>query len=168
MDGFQTLQLDKQLCFALYACSREITRRYRPLLEPLGLTYTQYIALLALWEAGKLRMKELGAALHLDSGTLTPLVKKLESAGLVKRARDAQDERNLWVEVTAAGWQLREQAVDIPYQAFCQSGISVQEGQALFEQLHTLLGRLQPGDVDGDGNGGDGDDNSDGDGNGDG
>lgn len=143
MDSFQSLQLDKQLCFTLYACSREITRRYRPLLEPLGLTYTQYIAMLALWESGRMRMKELGAALHLDSGTLTPLIKKLESAGFVARTRDAQDERNLWLEPTPAGWELREQAADIPSQALCQSGISLEEGQALFDQLHALLGKLQ-------------------------
>lgn len=142
MESQSFMDLDKQLCFALYACSKEITKMYRPLLAPLGLTYTQYITLLAIWKEGRMKVKELGEVLFLDSGTLTPLLKKLEAAGLVKRTRDVQDERNVWIEVTEAGQAMREQAAHIPQTAFCRSGMTPEEAIALHRQLKELLQRL--------------------------
>lgn len=108
------LALDRQVCFALYAASRAVTAAYRPLLEPLGLTYPQYLVMLVLWERGTLPVGDIGAALHLDSGTLSPLVKRLEAAGLVERRRSSDDERRVLVAPTAAGRELRERAVEIP------------------------------------------------------
>ncbi|MDF2924472.1 MAG: ohrR [Paenibacillaceae bacterium] len=142
MEAQAFMDLNKQLCFAVYACSREITKLYRPLLDPLGLTYTQYVTLLALWGEGRMKVKDLGLALYLDSGTLTPLLKKLEGMGIVRRARDTLDERNVWIEVTEEGWKLRDKAVHVPVQAFCMSGISQEEGDALHRQLHALLKQL--------------------------
>lgn len=137
------MDLNKQLCFAVYACSREMTKLYRPLLDPLGLTYTQYVTLLALWGDAPMKVKDLGKALYLDSGTLTPLLKKLEAMGLVLRSRDKQDERNVWIEVTEAGWALRERAAQVPAQAYCLSGISQEDAMQLHERLTALLEQLQ-------------------------
>ncbi|RAV01461.1 MarR family winged helix-turn-helix transcriptional regulator [Paenibacillus sp. YN15] len=142
MESQSFMDLDKQLCFALYACSKEITRMYRPLLAPLGLTYTQYITLLAIWKESRMKVKELGEVLYLDSGTLTPLLKKLEVMGLVKRTRDTQDERNVWIEVTEAGRKLQKQATHIPQTAFCRSGMTPEEAISLHRQLKELLVRL--------------------------
>ena len=113
MDKYDCLKLDNQLCFPLYACSREIVRQYTPYLEPLGLTYTQYITLMALWEHRMLSVKDMGKLLHLDSGTLTPVLKALEKKGLVTRARGL-DRRNLDVTLTEAGEALKERAVEVP------------------------------------------------------
>jgi MarR family transcriptional regulator, organic hydroperoxide resistance regulator len=143
MDAKPHMELDNQLCFLFYACSREITRLYRPLLDPLGLTYTQYVTLLALWRDGKKKVKDLGAELYLDSGTLTPLLKKLEATGVVKRTRDRQDERNVWIEVTEAGWRLREEASHVPYEAYCRMGVTPEEGMALHGQMTDMLKKLQ-------------------------
>lgn len=142
MESQAYMNLNHQLCFALYACSREMTKLYRPLLEPIGLTYTQYVTLLALWEDGRMMVKELGKALYLDSGTLTPLLKKLEAMGVVRRIRDRQDERNMWIEVTEAGWKLREAASEIPVKIFCMSGLALEDGMALHGQLTALLKQL--------------------------
>lgn len=111
--GF-TLLLDDQLCFALYAASRAVTQRYRPLLDELGLTYPQYLAMLVLWEHGAVPVKDIGTALQLDYGTLTPLIKRLEANGLVRRERSAQDERTVLVSLTHAGEELRERAATVP------------------------------------------------------
>ena len=108
------LQLDKQLCFALYAASRAMTQAYQPLLALLGLTYPQYLAMLVLWEQDGSSVKQLGERLHLDSGTLTPLLKRLENAGLVQRQRSSEDERSVVIWLTAAGKALEEQAAPIP------------------------------------------------------
>jgi MarR family transcriptional regulator, organic hydroperoxide resistance regulator len=109
------LALDQQLCFALYDASRALIRAYGPLLEPLGLTYPQYVAMLALWEESEpVTVGALGDRLGLDSGTLTPLFKRLEQSGLVRRSRDPKDERRVLVTLTSAGWALRDQAADIP------------------------------------------------------
>lgn len=106
--------LDDQLCFALYAASRAVTQRYRPLLENLGLTYPQYLVLLVLWEHDTVPVKDIGAALQLDYGTLTPLVKRLETAGFVRRERDPDDERTVRVSLTDRGVDLRERAREVP------------------------------------------------------
>lgn len=112
--GFDPLALDNQLCFPLYATSRAVTRRYAPLLKKLGLTYTQYIAMMVLWEEGPVTVRELGGRLHLDSGTLTPLLKKMEAKGLLTRRRDGADERRVVVTLTDAGRALRQEALAVP------------------------------------------------------
>ena len=111
---FEALKLENQLCFPLYACSREIVKQYKPYLKELDLTYTQYIAMLALWEHEQMNVRELGDKLHLDSGTLTPVLKKLEQKGYLTRKRDTSDERVLNVTLTKEGAALRRAAVDIP------------------------------------------------------
>ena len=111
---YDCLKLENQLCFPLYVCSKEIVRRYTPFLEPLGLTYTQYIALMALWEYGSMSVKDLGSKLYLDSGTLTPLLKKLEDKGYVRRVRSKNDERLVIIELTDEGIALRDEAKKVP------------------------------------------------------
>ena len=115
----EMLRLDNQLCFALYAATGLVTRAYRPLLEPLGLTYPQYLAMLVLWEKAPRTVSELGEALGLDSGTLTPLLKRLEAAGYVTRARDPEDERRVKIGLTQTGSDLRERAVQVPTALAC-------------------------------------------------
>ncbi|MBW8736039.1 MAG: MarR family transcriptional regulator [Streptomyces turgidiscabies] len=107
-------RLDDQLCFALYAAQRAVTAAYRPLLDELGLTYPQYLVLLVLWERGEVTVKELGSALCLDYGTVSPLLKRLEGAGLVRRERSARDERSFSIGVTGRGEELRERAASVP------------------------------------------------------
>ena len=109
-DKYDALKLENQLCFPLYACSKEIVRRYKPYLDEIDLTYTQYIAMMVLWEHGRINVKDMGALLYLDSGTLTPVLKKLEQKGYLTRERDHADERVLNVTITEAGEQLKEQA----------------------------------------------------------
>ena len=125
----------------LYACSREIVKRYKPFLDAIGLTYTQYIAMMVLWERKSVNVKELGEYLYLDSGTLTPLLKKLESKGLLSRARSEKDERSLVVSITAAGEKLREKAVDIPMQIASCTNLSSEEGAVLYKILYMILGK---------------------------
>lgn len=114
MKNDRCLELDRQLCFPLYAASREVIRKYKPFLDELGLTYTQYIVMLVLWEEEEISMHALGEKLFLDSGTLTPLLLKLEQKGLVERSRNKEDERELLVEVTDKGIGLKVQAREIP------------------------------------------------------
>ena len=113
-DKYEALKLDNRVCFPLYACSKEIVRAYTPFLKKLDLTYTQYITMLVLWEEKRVYVKDLGRKLYLDSGTLTPVLKKLENKGLVSRDRCKSDERNLCVTLTAEGEQLKEEAAKIP------------------------------------------------------
>jgi DNA-binding MarR family transcriptional regulator len=136
------LRLDRQLCFALYSTSLAMTKLYKPLLDPLGLTYPQYLAMLVLWERDGLAVSELGARLMLDSGTLTPLLKRLEAAGLVQRLRDAADERRVLVRLTSAGRQLKAKAVHVPAQIFCASGCSLDELAALTSRLTALRDQI--------------------------
>lgn len=135
----EILKLDNQLCFALYACSREINRLYKPYLDALGITYTQYVTLLVLWEKDNLTVKELGLRLHLDSGTLTPLLKKLENIDLITRLRDKEDERNVYVKLTEKGYETKEKALQIPTKVFCETGLSLAEAISLRESLQHLL-----------------------------
>lgn len=139
MDKYDCLKLDNQLCFPLYACSREIVRQYTPYLEPLGLTYTQYITLMALWEHRMLSVKDMGKLLHLDSGTLTPVLKKLEEKGLVNRRRSREDERSLIVSLTEKGEALREQAVEIPAKVTGGLRLPQEDVQALYRLLNKML-----------------------------
>jgi DNA-binding MarR family transcriptional regulator len=136
---YEPLKLDNQLCFALYACSRELNKLYKPFLDDLGLTYTQYVTLLVLWENDNITVKELGNKLHLDSGTLTPLLKKLESMGIVNRVRDTEDERNVYVTLTNEGTIMKDKALQIPSRIFCSTGLSLEEVIDLREKLKTLL-----------------------------
>jgi MarR family transcriptional regulator, organic hydroperoxide resistance regulator len=138
----QALRLDNQLCFALYSASLAMTKLYKPLLEELGLTYPQYLALLVLWEKDGVAVSELGERLSLDSGTLTPLLKRLEAAGLVSRLRDAADERRVLIRLTADGRQLKARAARIPGCVLQASQCDVAEAMALTRQVQALRDRL--------------------------
>lgn len=137
------LKLENQLCFPLYAVSKEITRRYTPFLEPLGLTYTQYIAMLVLWEEKKCNVTELGKKLFLDSGTLTPLLKKLEAKGYVKRTRETSDERCLSVCLTDKGELLQSKAKSIPKSMASCVNLSPDEVKTLYNTLYKILGSFK-------------------------
>lgn len=141
--NYESLKLDNQLCFALYACAKEVTRIYKPFLDKFGITYTQYITLLALWEEDNITVKELGKKLHLDSGTLTPLLKKLENMEILKRIRDTEDERNVYVKLSEKGMKMKDEALEIPGKVFCSTGMSMEEVLDLREKLKLLLNNLQ-------------------------
>lgn len=136
---YDPLKLENQLCFPLYACSREIIKKYRPLLEKLDLTYTQYIAMMVLWEQRKLSVKELGKKLYLDSGTLTPVLKSLEAKGFVTRNRSTEDERVLMVEITKKGDALKEKAISVPQELGKCIVLSPDEAACLYKILYKLL-----------------------------
>ncbi|MCH5266095.1 MAG: MarR family transcriptional regulator [Lachnospiraceae bacterium] len=136
---YEALKIENQLCFPLYACSREIIKKYKPYLDELDLTYTQYITMMVLWERKELTVKELGQRLFLDSGTLTPLLKKMEAKGLLTRTRSEADERSLIVTVTEAGEQLKEQAADIPEQMARCSQLEPEEAAELYRILYKIL-----------------------------
>jgi DNA-binding MarR family transcriptional regulator len=127
----ESLRLDQQLCFALYSASRALTRAYAPLLEPLGLTYPQYLALLVLWEEDGISVKQLGDRLALDSATLTPLLKRLAERGIVERRRDEKDERVVRIHLTPNGRALRGKARRIPEGLACRAGFDIHDNQAL-------------------------------------
>nr|WP_063824407.1 MarR family transcriptional regulator [Paenibacillus daejeonensis] len=127
----------------MYACSREITKLYQPLLKALNLTYTQYLTMLVLWETDGIPVKELGARLYLDSGTLTPLLKKLEAAGLVTRTRDRADERSVLIGLTPNGAALRQQGACVPEQALQQSTLPPDKLQQLYQLSRELLHDLK-------------------------
>ena len=132
------LLLQNQLCFPLYAAAKETVRCYRAYLDPLGLTYTQYIAMMALWKHKKMTISEMGRLLYLDSGTLTPMLKKMEQAGLVMRTRSATDERNVEITLTDAGWELREKAMHVP--SGMAQFVNLEPGEVI--QLYHLLYKL--------------------------
>ena len=138
----QALLLDNQLCFALYSASLAMTKLYKPLLDELGLTYPQYLVMLVLWEGDGLMVSELGQRLCLDSGTLTPLLKRLESTGLVSRMRDAEDERRVRIQLTAAGRKLKARAAKVPGCVLAASQCSIPELLQLTKQVRTLRERL--------------------------
>lgn len=137
---FDSLKIKNQLCFPLYACSREVIKRYTPFLDEIGLTYTQYIAMMVFWEERSLTVKELGERLFLDSGTLTPLLKKMEKKGLITRKRSDRDERFLIAEITEYGEQLREKAADIPEKMAKCSNLDPEEAAQLYRILYKMLG----------------------------
>ena len=139
------LLLDNQLCFPLYACAREVVKRYRPFLDDLGLTYTQYIAMMVLWETPCVSSRQLGRRLFLDSGTLTPVLKRLETMGYVNRKRDEKDERNLIVTLTEAGQALKERAAFIPGQMAACIRMEPEDALQLYTLLHRLLDTMQEG-----------------------
>ena len=137
------LALDNQFCFALYSASLAVTKTYKPLLDALGLTYPQYLVMLVLWEHDDLLVKDIGHALFLDSGTLTPLLKRLESAGLLLRQRDKEDERQVRITLTKEGKELQQAAQNIPPQIMCASKQSANTLIELRTQLSALRDELQ-------------------------
>ena len=142
LEGYEQLKLENQLCFPLYAAAKEVVRKYKPLLDELDLTYTQYITMMVLWENESLNVKELGSMLYLDSGTLTPLLKKLEAKGYITRSRCKEDERNLIIEITEKGEALKEQAADIPKEMIQWVNISKEEIKVLYQALYKLLSQI--------------------------
>ncbi len=134
----EKLKIDNQLCFPMYACAKEIVRRYTPLLSPFGLTYTQYIAMMVLWEHKTLTVKQLGKRLFLDSGTLTPMLKKMESSGWICRARLDSDERVVVVSITEKGEALQDLVADVPDKM--SQCVALESGEAM--QLYTLLNKM--------------------------
>jgi DNA-binding MarR family transcriptional regulator len=138
-DGTDPLELERQVCFALSVAARNVVAVYRPLLEPMGLTHPQYLVMLALWQHGRLSVKDLSRLLQLDPGTLSPLVKRLESAGLVSRGRDPRDERALAITLTEAGRALRKQAERIPAGIVERLGMDVAELAALHAALTDVI-----------------------------
>jgi DNA-binding MarR family transcriptional regulator len=139
MDADEVLRLDRQICFLLYGASRAVTQLYQPLLEPLGLTYPQYLVMLVLWEEGKASVGRLSERLYLDSGTLTPLLKRLEASGLVRRERSADDARVVDVGLTTAGKKLKRAALSVPQALACRVGLSGDEFARLHRQLVFLF-----------------------------
>ncbi len=139
---YDPLKLENQLCFPLYACAREVVKKYKPFLDEIGLTYTQYIAMMVLWENKNMNVKSLGECLYLDSGTLTPLLKKLEAEGLVTRTRSIEDERNLIVTLTDKGEALKQKALNIPQQIGKCINITQEDAQTLYRILYQILGNL--------------------------
>ena len=137
------LHLDRQLCFALYSTSLAMTKLYKPLLEPLGLTYPQYLAMLVLWQQDGITVSQLGERLVLDSGTLTPLLKRLESGGLVQRLRDSADERRVLLQLTVEGRALRKRALKVPASVAQASGCQLDELASLTARLHALRDQIQ-------------------------
>ena len=136
---YEALKLENQLCFPLYACAREVVKKYKPFLDDIGLTYTQYVTMLVLWEKPEITSKEIGERLHLDSGTLTPVIKKLADKGLVTRRRAPEDERNLVVALTDAGLALRDRAASIPDQLAGCVRLDPEDARTLYRILYQLL-----------------------------
>ena len=143
MNEKEALKLDNQLCFALYTCSKEIIRMYKPFLDPFGLTYTQYITLLVLWEEDNISVSELGSKLLLDSGTITPLLKRLEAAQWLERVRSSKDERRVTICLTEKGRKLQESFYDLPNKLFCSSGLEINEAMQLKNLLSSTLSKIQ-------------------------
>lgn len=142
-DKYDALKLDNQLCFPLYACAKEIVKRYKPFLDEIDLTYTQYITMMVLWEHKAMNVKELGSYLFLDSGTLSPVLKKLEQKQYITRKRSEKDERVLDVAITKDGEKLKEKAVDIPTKIGACVPLEEADAMKLFEIMHKLLDELK-------------------------
>lgn len=139
MDKYENIKLDNQLCFALYAASREVIKLYKPLLDKYNLTYTQYVTMLVLWEHEEMTVKQIGEKLHLDSGTLTAVLKKLESMELIRRFRDSKDDRVVNVQLSEKGKLLKEEIIEVPEQVYCKVGLEFEELKILKKSLDGLL-----------------------------
>ena len=139
MGKCEKMKLDNQLCFSLYAASREVIKTYKPQLDKYGLTYTQYIAMLVVWEYEKITVKEMGQKLHLDSGTLTPVLKKLLSMELIYKYRDKDDDRVVIVEVTEKGRKMKEEIIEVPEKMYCKFGKNIENVVELKRLLDNLL-----------------------------
>lgn len=144
--NYDLLMLDNQLCFSLYVCSKEIIKKYKALLDPYGLTYTGYIIMMALWEKDDVTVKELGTRLYLDSGTLTPMLKKLEAQDYIKRIRSSSDERNVYIQLTSKGRELKEEALSIPKSMICSLDLDPGYAGGLLDALHKMMERLESSD----------------------
>lgn len=142
------LELDRQVCFALSVASRAVIGVYRPVLEPLGLTHPQYLVMLAMWQYSPLTVKDLSAHLHLEPATISPLLKRLETAGLIVRQRNPEDERALRLTLTESGRALREQALAVPGQVMERTGMSIDELQELHAVLTSVISRVDPDAID--------------------
>ncbi|MBQ6416683.1 MAG: MarR family transcriptional regulator [Butyrivibrio sp.] len=142
-EKYESLKLGNQLCFPLYACSKEIIRRYKPYLDKIDLTYTQYITMMVMWEKKTVNVKTLGECLYLDSGTLTPVLKKLESKGYITRERSSEDERNLVVSITSDGEKLRDEAISIPSSIGSCVKLSEDEAKILYNLLYKIIGNVR-------------------------
>ncbi|SFP46768.1 DNA-binding transcriptional regulator, MarR family [Butyrivibrio proteoclasticus] len=138
-EKYESLKLENQLCFPLYACSKEIIRRYKPYLDRIDLTYTQYITMMVMWEKKTVNVKTLGECLYLDSGTLTPVLKKLESKGYITRERSSEDERNLVVSITPDGEKLKDEAISIPSSIGSCVKLSEDEAKILYNLLYKII-----------------------------
>lgn len=143
---YESLRIENQLCFPLYACAKELVRKYSPLLEKIDLTYTQYITMMILWENKEIKVKDLGEKLFLDSGTLTPLLKKLEAKGYVERIRDKSDERNVTIKITKEGEKLQDKALTVPEEIKKCIYLSPVEANVLYELLNKLLNNFNEGE----------------------
>lgn len=141
-DKYDPLRLENQLCFPLYACAKEVVRAYKPYLDELSLTYTQYITMMVMWEHGQLRAREIGSRLYLDSGTLTPLLKRLEEKGYITRRRSEKDERDLIVTITQSGEELKERALSVPQRLAECVDMEPHKAGELYALLYEVLGRL--------------------------
>ena len=142
-EKYECLKLENQICFPLYACSKEIIRKYKPYLDDIDLTYTQYITMMVLWDLKSVNVKTLGENLYLDSGTLTPVLKKLESKGYIKRERSSEDERNLVVTITDEGEALKEKAVCIPQKIGSCVKLSEEDAKLLYSLLYKIIGNVR-------------------------
>ena len=142
-EKYDSLKLGNQLCFPLYACSKEIIRKYKPFLDEIDLTYTQYITMMVMWEKKSVNVKTLGECLYLDSGTLTPVLKKLECKGYITRERSEKDERNLVVSITDSGMKLRDKAVEIPSRIGSCVRLTAEEAATLYNLLHKIIGNVR-------------------------
>ena len=143
MDKYDSLKLENQLCFPLYAAAKEIVRKYKPFLEEIDLTYTQYITMMVMWEEEEINVTHLGEKLYLDSGTLTPLLKKLEKKGYITRQRSKDDERTLDVKLTEEGLALKDKALSIPANMSGCIKLSVEEATLLYKTLNKILDELK-------------------------
>lgn len=141
-DRYECIKLENQLCFSLYALSREIIRLYKPFLDKYNLTYTQYLTMIVVWENNGINIKEIGNRLHLDSGTLTPVIKKLEAMDLITKHRDINDDRVVIIELTENGKSLKEQILNVPELVSCQLGLTKEEFDSLKMPIENLLNRL--------------------------
>lgn len=142
MKEYDSLKLENQLCFPLYAASKEIIKKYKPFLDKIDLTYTQYIVMMVLWECNEINVKTLGEKLYLDSGTLTPLLRKLEDKKYIKRTRYNNDERNLIITLTDSGIRLKDQCTSIPYNVGACLNLNENDAKKLYEILYKLLDNL--------------------------
>ena len=142
MGSFDCLKLENQLCFPLYAAAKEITRKYKPFLDKLDLTYTQYICMMVMWEHKELNVKTIGEYIYLDSGTLTPLLKKLEDKGYIERKRNDEDERNLVISITDKGLALRDEALSVPQSMGACIALSREEAELLYKVLYKILNNI--------------------------
>ncbi len=141
-NNFDILKIENQLCFPLYASAKEVVKKYKPYLDKIDLTYTQYITMMIMWDKKEINVKSLGECLYLDSGTLTPLLKKLEQKGFITRKRSADDERNLIVTITDKGEALKQEAVNIPMAVSGCFDLTMEETAQLYKILYKILGKI--------------------------